>query len=64
MKRLYRSTDNKMAGGVIGGIGEYFDVDLALLRLLYAAVTVFTGLIPGLVLYVAALFIVPKKKDQ
>jgi phage shock protein C len=63
MKRLYRSTDNKMAG-VIGGIGEYFDVDPVLLRLLYAAVTVFTGLIPGLVLYVAALFIVPKKKDQ
>jgi phage shock protein C len=64
MKRLYRSTDNKMAGGVIGGIGEYFDVDPVLLRLLYAAVTVFTGLIPGLVLYVAGLFIVPKKKDQ
>jgi phage shock protein C len=64
MKRLYRSTDNKMAGGVIGGIGEYFDVDPVLLRLLYAAVTVFTGLIPGLVLYAAALFIVPKKKDQ
>jgi phage shock protein C len=64
MKRLYRSTDNKMAGGVIGGIGEYFDVDRVLLRLLYAAVTVFTGLIPGLVLYVAALFIVPKKRDQ
>jgi phage shock protein C len=64
MKRLHRSTDNKIAGGVIGGIGEYFDVDPVLLRLLYAAVTVFTGLIPGLVLYVAALFIVPKRKDQ
>jgi phage shock protein C len=64
MKRLYRSTDNKMAGGVIGGIAEYFDVDPVLLRLLYAAVTVFTGLIQGLVLYVAALFIVPKKRDQ
>jgi phage shock protein C len=64
MKRLYRSTDNKMAGGVIGGFAEYFDVDPVLLRLLYAAVTVFTGLIQGLVLYVAALFIVPKKRDQ
>jgi phage shock protein C len=64
MKHLYRSTDKKVAGGVIGGIGEYFDVDPVLLRLLYAAVTVFTGLIPGLVLYVAALFIVPKKKAQ
>jgi phage shock protein C len=64
MKRLYRSTDNKIAGGVIGGIGEYFDVDPVPLRLLYAAVTVFTGLIPGLTLYVAALFIVPKKQSQ
>jgi phage shock protein C len=64
MKRLYRSTDNKIAGGVIGGIGEYFDVDPVLLRLLYAAVTVFTGVIPRLVLYVAALFIVPKKPVQ
>ncbi len=64
MKRLYRSTDNKIAGGVIGGIGEYFDVDPVLLRLLYAAVTVFTGVIPGLILYVASLFIVPKKPAQ
>ena len=27
MKRLYRSNDNKVFGGILGGLGEYFDVD-------------------------------------
>lgn len=26
-RRLYRSGKNKVVAGIIGGIGEYFDVD-------------------------------------
>jgi len=33
-KILYRSKKNRVVGGVCGGIGEYFDIDPTLIRLL------------------------------
>ena len=35
-RRLYRSDTDKMICGVCGGIGEYFNVDATLIRLLWA----------------------------
>jgi phage shock protein C len=35
MKKLYKSKENKVFCGVIGGLGEYFDVDLVVLRLVW-----------------------------
>ena len=32
-RKLYRSRDNRMICGVCGGIGEYFNVDATLIRL-------------------------------
>jgi phage shock protein C len=34
-KKLYRSRENRMLGGVCGGLGEYFDIDPTLVRLLF-----------------------------
>lgn len=59
IKRLYRSERNKVIAGVLGGMGEYLDVDPVLLRLFYVAVTVFTAIFPGIVVYIFAIFIVP-----
>lgn len=61
MKKLYKSSNNKVFCGVIGGIGEYFEVDPVLLRLLWLLIVIFTGFFPGLVAYVIACLIVPKK---
>jgi len=60
MKKLYRSRENKVWAGVIGGIGEFFNVDPVILRLAWVLVTIFTGVIPGLVIYIVSCFIVPK----
>jgi len=46
--------------GVIGGIGEYFDTDPVLLRVAWIAITVFSGVLPGLVIYILAAIIVPE----
>ena len=62
-KKLYRSTENKIFGGIIGGLGEYFDVDPVLLRVFWVFVLVFTGIIPGAVVYLIALFIIPTKVE-
>lgn len=61
MKRLYRSSDNKILGGIIGGLGEYFEVDPTVLRVLTLFFILITGFVPGFIAYILALFIVPKK---
>lgn len=58
MKRLRRSSD-KMLAGVCGGIAEYFDVDPTLIRVLYAALTLFTAGFPGVLLYIVMMILMP-----
>lgn len=61
MKKLYKSEDNKVFSGVIGGLGEYYEIDPVLLRLAYLLLTTLTGVFPGIVVYIIASIIVPKK---
>ena len=54
-KRLYRTEGPfKMVCGVCGGIAEYFDIDPTLVRLGWAAISLFTAVFGGLILYVIA----------
>ena len=61
MKKLYRSETNKVFAGVIGGIGEYFDVDPVVFRVVWVLIAMVTGFFPGIIAYIIAIFIVPKK---
>lgn len=63
-KRLYKSESNRVWSGVIGGVGEYFDVDPVLLRVGWIVIVVFTGFIPGLIAYLFAAVIVPHKNKS
>jgi len=58
MKRLYRSGKDKILGGVCGGIGEYFDVDPVLIRLLWILFCFAWG--AGILFYLIAWIIVPR----
>ncbi len=60
MKKLYRSSTNKVAAGILGGLGEYWNIDPVVLRLAFVFLILITGLVPGVLAYVVALFIVPK----
>ncbi|GAB6171817.1 PspC domain-containing protein [Paradesulfitobacterium aromaticivorans] len=60
-ERLYRSGREKMIGGVCGGLAEYFNVDVTLVRLI-AVVTVFMGV--GIPAYLVAWIIVPLNPDH
>lgn len=57
-KRLYRSDSNKMLCGVCGGIGEYFNVDATLIRLLWAVLACSGS---GLLAYIIAAVIIPRR---
>jgi phage shock protein C len=61
MKTLYRSKKNKILAGIIGGLGEYFEIDPSLFRLVWLLIVVFTGFFPGLVVYIFATFVIPKE---
>ena len=58
MKKLYRSS-NRILAGVCGGIAEYLDVDPTLIRVVYAALSLFTAGFPGLLLYIILMILMP-----
>jgi phage shock protein C len=63
MKRLSRSEKDKKILGVCGGLGEYFDVDPVLMRVLFIFVTLATGIFPGIIAYIIAAMVMPKESD-
>lgn len=60
-KRLYRSREQSIFAGICGGLGEYFEIDPSLIRLIWLLVVVFTGIVPGLLVYIIAIYIIPKE---
>ena len=61
MKRIYRSRQDRVLGGVCGGIGDYFDLDPALIRVVWVFFTLFGG--SGIVAYIIALLVIPDQSQ-
>ncbi len=61
-KKLYRSTKNRVLGGVCGGLGEYFDIDPSLVRLLLLVVVFMGG--GGVLIYIILWIILPEEGYQ
>jgi len=57
VKRVYRSRMGRMVGGVCGGLGDYFEIDPTMIRLLFVLATLAGG--PGVVAYLILLVVVP-----
>lgn len=62
-KQLYRSKTDRMLLGVCGGLGEYLGTDATIIRLIWAALTVISGFIPFIVIYLVAALIIPEKQE-
>lgn len=60
MKRLYRSRRDRVILGVAGGLADYFEVDVAIIRLLWVLLAFAAG--PGtLLVYLVAGLIIPEE---
>ena len=59
VRRLYRSENEKMIGGVAGGVADFAGVDPTLVRVIFVALTVFGG--SGLLIYLVMWVLVPKQ---
>ncbi len=49
---MKKNTEDKVLLGVCSGIADTLGVDSLLIRVLYAIVTLSTGFVPGLVVYI------------
>lgn len=62
-KRLYKSTSDQKVSGVLAGIADYFGVDSTVLRLGFIVVTVATVVVPCVIGYILAAWIMPRDTE-
>jgi phage shock protein C len=62
--RLVRSTADAMLGGVCAGLAHWMAIDPTVIRILYALGSFFTAIIPGVIIYILCLFIIPSDRDM
>ena len=60
-KRLYRSSDQKIFLGVCGGLGEYFDMDPTIIRIVFALTTLLAG--TSIAVYAVLALIMPSESS-
>jgi phage shock protein C len=58
-RKLYRSRDDRMIGGVCGGLAEYFKIDPTLVRLLAVAAIFLAG--SAILAYLVMWVVIPEK---
>lgn len=61
-KRLLRSRENRVIAGVCGGVGEYFNIDPTVVRLIFLLLVFFGGLSAWI--YLLALIIMPNEPNM
>lgn len=61
-RRLYKSRRNRMIDGICGGIAEYFDIDVTIVRILWVLMILLGG--SGFFLYIAAMIIMPTNPNE
>lgn len=57
--KLYRSTSNKVIAGICGGLGDYFNIDPAILRVVFVLITIFGG--GGILIYLVLWVVMPQE---
>ncbi|WMN07155.1 PspC domain-containing protein [Marivirga arenosa] len=60
VKKLYRSEENRVIGGVAKGLAAYFGTDVAIIRILFVLLLIPGG--AGLIIYLVLWFITPSAK--
>ncbi len=61
-KKLYKSNTDKKLDGVCAGIAEYLNIDVTIVRLIWAIAVVFGG--SGVLLYVIAALVMTRKPED
>lgn len=62
MKQLKRSLQNRKICGVCGGLGEYFNIDPTVVRLIWVLVSL-ASCGTGIVAYIIAAIVMPESNE-
>ena len=60
-KPLRRSRTNRMIAGVLGGLAEYWSIDVTLARVVFVIVSIVSVAFPGLIVYALLWLIIPEE---
>jgi phage shock protein PspC (stress-responsive transcriptional regulator) len=58
-KRFYRSNQHRILGGVCGGLGDYFDIDPVIMRIIFFILAFAGG--GGVLIYIILWILVPEE---
>ncbi len=59
MKKLYRDRWDKKIAGVCGGLGQFFNFDPTVIRLVLTFLCIITGFLPLIIAYIIASLLIP-----
>lgn len=57
---LRRSRTNNVIAGIMGGLGEYFQLSPTNLRIAFVVVSILSAGFPGILAYLALWFVIPR----
>ena len=60
-RRMFRSREDRVFGGVAGGLGRYFNLDPVIFRITLVVLAFLGG--SGLLVYLAALLLIPNEPE-
>jgi phage shock protein C len=60
MTKFYRSTKDKKLAGICGALGEIYNIDSNLIRILLVVLALATTILPLFIVYLAAWVILPE----
>ncbi len=59
--RLHRSETNRVIAGVCGGLGDYFNIDPTIIRIIFILMTIFGG--SGILIYIILWLVIPTESS-
>jgi len=62
-RKMFRSNHRAIAG-VCAGIAEYYGWDIALVRIAYLIISIFSAAFPGILVYLILWIVIPAKDND
>ncbi|MDZ7261296.1 MAG: PspC domain-containing protein [candidate division KSB1 bacterium] len=62
-KKFTRSTTQRMIAGVCGGLANYFNIDVSIIRIAWIVLTIFGGFFLGILAYIVLVIAIPEEKE-
>ena len=63
-RKLERDKEKAVVSGVLAGLANYSDQDPVLFRVVAITFLILTGVFPGLIIYLAAAVVMPKRDSR